>query len=232
MRVLVTGGTRGIGLATVRLFAGLDGCQLVVLANDFTDFPLQGENVQRDNFDLSQIDAIPKKVHEIGAIDVLVNNAGIYNGRPFSAYTTEDALRIHTVNYLAPMKLATEFVSQFPSSSPSRIINVTSVVAEIGGLDCPYTASKAALQNGTRALARQWGRLEICVNAVAPGIVEGTDVFNAIPAEVKQRLLAQTMDGKFATPDQVASVIFWLATGAPPSIKGATISINNGSHVS
>ena len=233
MRVVVTGGSSGIGAALVHQLLE-DGHEVVSIDRRPHDSIInehlhQPEMVLADLSDIDQLSHAAEIVSR-GEVDVLINNAGIYNGKPLDEYDMEEFTKLFLTNVMAVGRLSSLLIPRLRESL-GRIINITSVVAYVGGLDTPYTASKAAVLNLTQNLARQLGPYGITVNAVAPGIVRGTDVFDKIPDNVRERILAQSVTKRFVQQEEVVKTVMWLAFEAPQSIVGHCLEINGGSHM-
>lgn len=224
-RVLITGGNKGIGLAVTKLFqkAGYD---IAVIGRDFTDFHEEG--VETFSYDLTDVAGIPKLVEEIGPVDILINNAGIDRKYPYDAYPEEEIEKIVNVNLKAPLALINGYAPLFLSRGEGRIVNVASQAAEIGHTDVWYGITKAGLVNATKSYAALLGAKGVVINGVAPGPVE-TDMIKDSPfSERFETLRNRTYTRRLATAEEVAKVIFWLATDAPEYVNGEIVDINNG----
>lgn len=225
---VVTGGNKGIGLETTRLFLER-GFDVAVVARDFSSFPLAGdEHVRPIPFDLSEVEKIPALVAGIGTIDVLINNAGVMYALPFDNYPPEKVAMMFRLNLEAPVALIREVSAGMAARGNGRIVNNASVAGQIGHPDVWYGITKAGLINATKSFARLLGSKGIIVNAVAPGPVE-TDMLDIIPEARKKAIKQAVFTGRFAHADEVAKTIVWLATDSPEYINGTCIDINNGS---
>jgi len=226
-KVLVTGGNKGIGLETTRLFREL-GYKVFVVARDFSDGALQpGENLVCSSFDLTDIDGIPGLIAEMGHIDILVNNAGVMHSLPYDSYPEEKLSQMLKLNIEAPVALIREVSKSMIKNGAGRIVNIASIAGQIGHPDVWYGITKAGLINATKSFAKILGPKGIVVNAVAPGPVE-TQMLNVIPEERKKAILAAVYTGRFARPEEVARTIVWLATESPEYLNGTCLDINNG----
>ncbi|GFK94990.1 3-oxoacyl-[acyl-carrier-protein] reductase FabG [Fundidesulfovibrio magnetotacticus] len=225
---VVTGGNKGIGLATTRRLLEA-GCEVAVVARDFTGFPLAGEaRVRAVPFDLSRVEDIPALVAEIGEIDILVNNAGIMHALPWDAYPREKMETLLRVNLEAPLALMREAGRGMAERGAGRIVNNASLAAHTGHPDVWYGISKAGLKNATKSFARLLGPRGVVVNAVAPGPAE-TDMLDTIPEPRRKAVLEAVYTGRFCRADEVAAAIAWLALESPEYINGVCIDLNNGS---
>jgi len=225
--VLITGGNKGIGLDTSKLFVDA-GYAVVVLARDFKNFPLQGNPaVQSVEYDLADIEGIPQLMTSLPPIDVLVNNAGIMYALPHDGYPAEKVEQILNVNMKAPVALITEVSKNMVAKGAGRIVNNSSIAGEIGHPDIWYGITKAGMINITKSFAKILGPQGVVVNAVAPGPAE-TEMLATIPEPRKKAIKSAVYTGRFAYPQEVARAMFWLATDCPEYINGTCIDINNG----
>ncbi len=225
--VLVTGGNKGIGLETTKLFRQL-GCKVFVVARDFSDGTLRAStNIVPKPFDLTDIDRIPQLVAELGHIDILINNAGVMHSIPYDNYPQEKIDQMVKLNIEAPVALIREVAKSMLRTNSGRIVNNASIAGQIGHPDVWYGITKAGLINATKSFARILGPKGIVINAVAPGPVE-TDMLNVIPEERKKVIKSMVYTNRFAMPEDVARAIVWLATECPEYINGTCLDINNG----
>lgn len=227
-RILITGGTKGIGLETVRLL--LDkGHKVVVIGRDFSGFRYKdSENVETIVFDVSKTEEIPALVAEIGEVDALINNAGIAIAVSYLDYTEEQKQYILKVNIEAPVSFIRETSKIFLKNGKGRVVNVASQAAQVGHPDIWYGITKAGLVNATVSFANLLGEKGVTVNAVAPGPVSTDMIKNAPPNKRLEQVINRTYLGRAATADEVAEVIAWLAAESPAYINGEVININNG----
>lgn len=228
-KVLITGGTKGIGLEISKLFISSGDYNVVVIARDFSSPPHELKNKTRQvTFDLKEVNKIPQLVQEIGEIDVLINNAGVNDFSPYDNYPEEKKDMLIKVNLEAPVALITEFSKGMVKKRKGRIISMASIAGEIGNSDIWYAMTKAGVINFTKSFARLLGEKGIVINCVAPGMVEGTTMFEVIPAVRKQNQLKRVLTHEFVQAKSVAETVFWLATEAPVYINGICVDINNG----
>jgi 3-oxoacyl-[acyl-carrier protein] reductase len=224
---LITGGNKGIGLETTRLFLQL-GYKVIVVARDFSNGALQAStNVMMKQFDLLDIDQIPQLISGLGHIDVLINNAGVMYSLPYDNYPKEKVDSILKLNIEAPVALMREVSKSMIIKGSGRIVNNASIAGQIGHPDIWYGITKAALINATKSFAKILGPKGIVINAVAPGPVE-TDMLKVIPEDRKKAIKNMVYSGRFAKPEEVAKAIVWLVTECPEYINGTCIDINNG----
>jgi 3-oxoacyl-[acyl-carrier protein] reductase len=225
--VLITGGNKGIGLATTQLFADA-GYNVLVMARDFKDFPLKNvTNIETIQYDLTDIEGIPALIGQLPAIDILINNAGLMFALPYDDYPPEKINQILKVNLEAPVLLITELSKHMIANRYGRIVNNASIAGEIGHPDIWYGVTKAGIINITKSFAKLLGPQGVVVNAVAAGPVE-TEMLDTIPESRKVTIKSTVYTGRFAYPEEVAATMFWLATDCPEYINGTCIDINNG----
>ena len=225
--VLVTGGNKGIGLETTRLFLE-EGYRVAVVARDFGSCPLvAGDNLALYPFDLTKTGDILRLVREVGPVDILVNNAGVMFSLPWDDYPQERIDYMIALNIAAPVALIREVAPGMIARGGGRIVNTASIAGHIGHPDVWYGITKAGLIDATKTFAKLLGPRGIVVNAVAPGPVE-TEMLAVIPEGRKAELKNATFLKRFTRPDEVAAAIYWLATDAPEYINGTCLDINNG----
>ena len=225
--VLITGGNRGIGLETTRMFLEA-GNSVTVVARNFSDFPLKDhENIKCIQYDLQDIAGIPKMTASLLPVDILVNNAGVMYSLPWNSYPEEKKQAMLKINLEAPVALIQALAPGMIKNRWGRIVNNASIAGHIGHPDIWYGITKAGLINLTKSFAKILGPHGIVVNAVAAGPVE-TDMLAVIPEDRKKAIKQAVYTGRFARADEVARAMFWLATDCPEYISGTCIDINNG----
>ena len=221
---LVTGAGRGIGLATARAFLAA-GWKVLALDKRF-GAEVAGERV---DYDLTDLAGIPALVARLGAVDTLVNNAGVLYCEPYDAIPEAHATEIIAVNLRAPVALIEAVAPQMRKRKSGRIVNVGSVAAFTGHPDLWYGATKAALLNITKSYASHLGKDGILVNAVAPGPTL-TPMYEQLPQSRKDGVMRSVHAGRACTPEEVARVIVWLGTSSPEYMSGSTVDVNSGSY--
>lgn len=225
--VLITGGNKGIGLETTRLFLK-DNYKIIVVARDFENFEFKNnENVETIAFDVSKISEIHSLVDKFETIDILINNAGIMNSIPYDKYTEEAQKKLMDINLYAPIEFIREVSRLMLKNGGGRIVTTASIAGQIGHPDIWYGVSKAGMINATKSFAKIFGDKGIVINAVAPGPVE-TDMLYVIPEARKEAIKKSVYTNRFAKADEVAKAIYWLATDCPEYINGTCIDVNNG----
>jgi 3-oxoacyl-[acyl-carrier protein] reductase len=243
--VLVTGGSRGIGRAVAEQFA-TRGATVVVQfradrrAADETLAALGGGRHQARQADVADPEQVRslvgRVVEELGRIDVLVNNAGVYLEHPVLATGYEEWQRIwrRTIetNLIGPANLIHAVVPHMVAAGGGRIVNVSSRGAFRGEPDHPaYGASKAGLNSLGQSMARALGRHGIYVTTVAPGFVETDMAAPFLEGPAGDAVRAQSPLNRAATPEEVARVVVFLATPGAESTTGAVVDVNGASYL-
>jgi NAD(P)-dependent dehydrogenase (short-subunit alcohol dehydrogenase family) len=237
--VLVTGGSRGIGAATVRKVVAAGGAAIIHYGRNEQGARALAEQVGAEHTYLLQADLLSAAETEglwdsavawRGHIDVLVNNAGVYEKNPLALEIDEWLAgwdRTMRINLLSAAQLCRRAVQHFRERGGGILINVSSRAGHRGdSIDhLQYGASKAGMLALNRSIARNCARENILAYGVAPGFV-GTDMVQEIIDEQgldKMRALYPT--GRITTADEVASVILFLASGVAPQTTGNTIDL-------
>ncbi|HZI09722.1 MAG TPA: SDR family oxidoreductase [Myxococcus sp.] len=243
--VVVTGASRGIGRAVALAFAK-EGYGVWALARSAESLEsLRAEGGERirthavDVADEAALLAACKRILEDGAPRVLVNNAGITVSAPLTKTSTQDLARVMAVNVTAPFILCRELMPAMAQKGGGRVINIGSMAAVRGvKYTSAYCASKHALLGLTRALAVEYAKKNVTVNAVNPGWVE-TDMFTGATSAIskstgrsedqaREALASQNAMGRIIQPDEVAALCVFLASEAAGGITGAAYAIDGG----
>ena len=225
--VLVTGGSKGIGLACARAFAAL-GDQVAITYNSSPP-PPEFFGVKCDVTDTAQVDAAFAAVEEhFGTVEVLVSNAGITKDTLLLRMKEADFTEVIDANLTAAFRVVKRATPGMLKARSGRIILMSSVVGLLGSAgQANYSASKAGLVGFARSLARELGSRSITVNVVAPGPVE-TDMTAALTAEQLQTITSSVPLQRMATPEEVAGVVAFLASQQAAYITGAVIPVDGG----
>ena len=239
---LITGGSSGLGFAMAQRF--LAGGYLVVITGRNETKLTQAASSLGEGCtgwpcnmdDLAALPAFVQAVHaRFGRIDVLVNNAGINQKKPFTEVTDENFAQVTTTNQRAVFALSREVVT-FMQAQPQRgnIIHISSMAAQYGiPLVIAYTAAKTAVEGMTRAMAVELGPLGIRVNCVAPGFIEtpmSAQALNNDP-ERKNKVLSRTPLGQLGQPADVANAVFFLASDQAAFVSGVTLCVDGGNSI-
>lgn len=225
--VLITGGSRGIGLATAQRFAAL-GDKVAVTYN--TSAPT-GDflAVQCDVTKQEDVDRTFAEVEEkLGPVEILVSNAGITRDGLLLRMKEQDFADVVDANLTGAFRVSKRATQSMLRARKGRIILVSSVVGLLGQAgQANYAASKAGLVGFARSLARELGSRSITINVVAPGPVD-TDMTRALGEEKLQAFAALVPLGRIATTDEIAGVITFLASPDAAYITGAVIPVDGG----
>jgi len=225
--VLVTGGNRGIGLAIAERFAA-DGDNVTVTSR--SGKPVADLTVARcDVRDSAQVDeafAAAEAAH--GPVEVLVANAGVTKDQLLALMSEDDFADVINTNLTGAYRVAKRAVRGMIRLRRGRIILISSVVGLLGsGGQANYAASKAGLVGFARSLARELSSRNITVNVVAPGFVQ-TDMTAVLPDDKQQAILAGVPLGRFASPQEVAGAVAFLAGPDAGYITGAVLPVDGG----
>jgi 3-oxoacyl-[acyl-carrier protein] reductase len=225
--VLVTGGNRGIGLAIARrLAAGGDRVTVTSRSGD----PVEGLSVVRcDVTDAAAVDAAFGQAEEQqGPVEVLVANAGIAHDKLLALMKEEDFASVIDTNLTGAYRVAKRAVRGMMRQRHGRLIFISSVVGLLGSAgQANYAAAKSGLVGLARSLARELAPRNITANVVAPGFVD-TDMTASLSEATKAAILARVPLGRYASADEVAGVVAFLAGDDAAYITGAVIPVDGG----
>ncbi len=225
--VLVTGGNRGIGRAIAQAFA--DNGDNVAITYRSGEPPEGFLAVRCDVTDAEAVDAAFAEIEEKqGPVEVLVANAGITRDTLVLRMSDDDWSSVLDTNLTGSFRVAKRAAKGMLRLRRGRIIFISSVVGLLGSAgQVNYAASKSGLVGMARSLARELGSRSITANVVAPGFVE-TEMTEALPEEKKAEYKAQIPLQRYATTDEVASAVQWLASDGAGYITGAVIPVDGG----
>ena len=235
---IVTGGSRGIGYATVDKFLA-EGATVILTASTQANadkaVAMLKENrpdakvsgISPDLSDLASVERAFKKVaQEHGRIDILVNNAGVSESTPLLSYTEETYDKVMDLNVKGVFTTAKAAAEIMQKQRSGVILNTSSMVSISGQPSgFAYPASKFAVNGLTVSLARELGPLGIRVNAVAPGITE-TDMMKAVPKEVIEPMVARIPLRRMGQPEDIANAFAFLASEEASYITGVILSVD------
>ncbi|MEV6637963.1 3-oxoacyl-ACP reductase FabG [Actinoplanes sp. NPDC051470] len=225
--VLVTGGNRGIGLAIAQAFVKQG--DRVAITHRGSGAPEGMFGVRCDITDSEQVDAAFGAIEaELGPVEVLVANAGITDDTLLLRMSEDQFTRVLDTNLTGAFRVAKRASSKMLRAKWGRMIFISSVVGLAGGAgQVNYAASKAGLVGVARSITRELGSRNITANVVAPGFID-TDMTEALTEARRKEILAAIPAGRLAQPDEVASVVAWLAGDAAGYISGAVIPVDGG----
>ena len=237
----VTGGMGGIGTAICQRLHK-DGFKVIAGCGPTRDFNKWLGEQKELGFSFyasvgnvadwqSTVDAFSKAKAEHGPIDVLVNNAGITRDRMFLKMTPDDWKAVIDTNLNSMFNVTKQVVPDMVERNWGRIIQISSVNGEKGQAgQTNYSAAKAGMHGFTMALAQELANKGVTVNTVSPGYI-GTDMVRAIKPEVLEKIVATIPVKRLGTPEEIGSVVAWLAGEDSGFTTGADFSVNGGLHM-
>ena len=237
----VTGGMGGIGTAICQRLAK-GGFKVIAGCGPSRDFVKWLDEQKALGYEFhasvgnvadcqSTVDAFTKSVAEHGAIDVLVNNAGITRDRMFLKMTPDDWKAVIDTNLNSMFYVTKQVVPGMVGKGWGRIIQISSVNGEKGQAgQTNYSAAKAGMHGFTMALAQELAAKGITVNTVSPGYI-GTEMVRAIKPEVLEKIVATIPVKRLGTPDEIGAICAWLAGDDSGFTTGADFSCNGGLHM-
>jgi len=238
--VIVTGGSRGLGMAIARRLTGAGYRAIAVARKETNQLTSAIEEADRDNpgslhfvpFDLAVIEDIPKFVKtlrkDFGPIYGLINNAAIGFDGVLALMPNSQIEQLVRLNTLSPIVLTKYVVRSMMADGGGRIVNVASIIGFTGysGLSV-YGATKASLIGFTRSLAREVGRAGVNVNAVAPGFLD-TEMTQGLDGEQRQQIARRSALRRLANIDDVADAVEFLLGDKAKSITGTVLTVDAG----
>jgi len=237
----VTGASRGIGHA-IALELGRRGATVIgtatteegtqIIGKYLKEAGVKGTGATLNVNNAVQMESVLKVVNEeFGDIAILVNNAGITRDNLLLRMKDEEWDEILETDLKSVFRLSRAVLRAMMRSRYGRIINISSVVGSTGNLgQANYAAAKAGIAGFSKSLAREVGNRNITINCVAPGFIE-TDMTRALTSQQQQSLIQHVPLGRLGQPEEVASVVGFIASPGASYITGATFHVNGGMHM-
>jgi len=232
---LITGASGGIGASIARVLHGagatvaLSGTREEPLRALAEDLGARAHVLPCNLSDPAAVEALPKAaIATMGAVDILINNAGITRDNLFMRMSDDEWQSVLDVNLTATMRLCRGVMRPMMKARWGRIVNIASVVGATGNAgQANYAASKAGLVGLTKSIAAEVASRGITANAVAPGFI-ATAMTDALTDEQKARITTQIPANRMGTPEEIAAAVLYLASNEAAYVTGATLHVNGG----
>ncbi len=236
-RVLVTGGTRGIGKQIALAFKENGDNVVVGYANNVeTAQKFEKEHgiktFKWDVSDFKQCQSIISKIKEAlgGEIEILINNAGITRDKMLHKQEYDNWLQVISSDLTSVFNMSRLVIENMRTAQYGRIINISSVNANGAVGQTNYSAAKAGIEGFTKSLALESAKLGITVNAIAPGYIE-TEMVSAVPKDILESIIAKVPANRLGKAEEIAQTALFLASPPASFITGAIIPVNGGLHM-
>ena len=240
---VITGGTRGIGYQTAKTFLK-NGAKVFIIGTRKETVEKALEQLKKEipnadaegmHPDITNFDQVQKAIKEVkekaGRIDILINNAGISSKESFYEYTSESFEKIINLNVKAVFNCAKAAAPIMKTQGGGVILNTSSMVSIYGqAAGVGYPTSKFAVNGLTKSLARELGKDNIRVNAVAPGIIE-TDMFKSLPEELRKTVTEGIPLKRLGEPQDIANAFLFLASDLATYVNGEILSVDGAAMV-
>lgn len=237
---IITGSTKGIGYAIAEVYLK-EGAKVVVTglkdevpeALKTLEEKYNSKNILGLELDVTSTESIKnvvnKTIEKFQKIDILINNAGITSAKPLIETTDEEMEKMFQINTFGVFKFIREVAPYMIKQKSGSIINTSSMVANYGGImQTPYASSKFAVNGITKSCAKELGRYNIRVNAVAPGAVMTDMTKNSTDDNTRQMLSKLTPLGRIANPSELAGAYLYLGSDDSTFTNGAIITVDGG----
>lgn len=240
-KALVTGASRGIGRA-IALKLAQEGADVIVTATSVErakktadEIALMGRKAIPCKVDVgvvAEVEQLFKIVSEqFETLDILVNNAGITRDGLLMRMKEEEWDAVIDVNLKGTFACTREAIKLMSKTKSGRIVNISSVVGEMGNVgQANYCASKAGIIGFTKAVAREYAKRNILVNAVTPGFIE-TDMTGVLSDSIREDLLRQIPVNRLGAPEDIANAVCFLVSDAGSYITGQVLAVNGGMYM-
>jgi 3-oxoacyl-[acyl-carrier protein] reductase len=237
--VLITGASRGVGKQLALTFAKKGACVIInyvtettqaeEVVNEIKTLGQESIAIRADVTDYKQVEHMVQDIlQRYGKIDVLINNAGTFKDSLLRNMETNVWNEIINVNLNGVYNCTRAVINNMRERKCGKIINITSVQGQIGTIGASnYVAAKAGVIGFTKAVAREVARSGITVNAVSLGFIN-TGMLKRLSEEIQNKILTQIPMGKFGDPEEVAKIIYFLASDDSNYITGQVINVNGG----
>jgi 3-oxoacyl-[acyl-carrier protein] reductase len=237
-KILVTGGTGGIGNELVKKFVSLDGHVMATGTNveKLDKLKKNFTNIKVKKFDISEHSKVEEFIDnvnlELGGLDILINNAGITSDNLSLRMKDEEWKKVIDVNLNSTFLLSKYSIKKMLKSKYGRIVNITSVVGSTGNVgQSNYSASKAGIIGMSKSLAIEYAKKNITVNCVSPGFIV-SNMTSSIAEKVKLFLTSRIPMGKLGSGEDVSNCVAFLSSDEASYITGETIHVNGGMYMS
>lgn len=237
--VVITGASKGIGAATAILFACRGYSVVLGYKDSYQAVKLLSSSLTGQGFSVLPVKVdvtnkletellINETIDKFGAVDILINNAGISVSAPINEMDLFDSDRIFDVNLKGVYNCCKSVVPHMVSRKSGKIINISSMWGQVGAsCEVAYSASKAGVIGLTKALAKELAPSGITVNAIAPGLIDTTMNANLTVEEIDD-FVKQIPLSRMGTPDEVAHAAYFLAGDEADYITGQVLGVNGG----
>ena len=235
--IIVTGATGGIGNSIVEK---LNNCGANILAS-FTKIEKLEElkkkfvNIKILKFDISQVDKIEEFIEnafkELGALDCIVNNAGITQDNLAIRMSSEEWKKVIDINLTSTFFMSKFAIKKMLKNKKGKIINITSVVGHTGNFgQANYTASKAGIVAMSKSLAIEYAKKNININCISPGFIK-TAMTEKIDEKFKEAIISKIPTARLGEPEDIANAVLFLASKQSDYVNGETLHVNGGMYM-
>jgi len=237
-KVLITGGTGGIGFSLIKKFTELGSHVLATGTNmdKLKNLKDKFKDIKIKQFKLDEHSNIEKFVEssnvDLGGLDILINNAGVTSDNLSIRLNEENWKKVIDINLTSTFLMCKYAIKKMLKSKQGKIINITSIVGHTGNLgQANYAASKAGIIGMSKSMAIEYARKNININCISPGFIK-TDMTDNINEEFKKTLISKIPSGDLGTGEDVSNCAAFLASNLSNYITGETIHVNGGMYMS